>query len=144
MASSAIQWQLWQDEAQAGWIDEVQTALSGVETANSSQLQAALSNVSTASSSIPEVSAVTPADLRAWSPDDPSEWLARMDSGQNLSSRLGSLLGQLEVLTVGRDAGEVGQIMAVTGSLNGQLIPLTVLQNIDYRASILSLSLIHI
>ena len=138
MASSAIQWQLWQDEAHAGWIDEVQSALSGVETANSSQLQAALSNVSTASSSIPEVSAVTPADLRAWSPDDPSEWLARMDSGQNLSSRLGSLLGQLEVLTVGRDAGEVGQIMAVTGSLNGQLIPLTVLQNIDYRASILS------
>ena len=138
MAGYALQWQLWQDDAQAEWILQVQNALSDVESAHSTQLQAALNNVTEAASFVPEPTSLTPEQLRAWSPDNPSEWLSRMDSGQNLSSQLGALLGQIGGLTADRDANETGQIMAVTGPLNGQLMPLTVLQNIDYRGAVLS------
>jgi predicted RND superfamily exporter protein len=138
MAGYAIQWQLWQDAENADWIPVFQSALLEVQTANSSQLQSALSNLSAASQSMPQTGEITPEQMRAWSPGDPSEWLPHIDEGNNLSAEIGALIGQMNGLTADRTASESGQIMAVTGPLNGQLIPLSFLQDIDYRAAILS------
>ena len=138
MAGHALQWQLLQDSQNSDWIDVVSLALTSAQDANSSELPSALSNVSVASASIPIVSAITPEQLRNWSPEEPSEWLERLDSGDNLSQEIGGLLGQMENLLIGRTPAEIGQIMAVTGPMNGQLIPLSVLQEIDYRAAILN------
>mgnify|MGYP001236649099 CR=1 FL=1 len=138
MAGYALQWQLWQDSENAGWTVAVQTALSQVQSANASQLDQALANLTTASTGIPEVSAVTPEHLRAWSAENPNEWLTRMDSGTNIAPVLGSLVGQMDGLTAERSQDEQVRILSVTGPLNGQLIPLLVLQEIDYREAILS------
>jgi predicted RND superfamily exporter protein len=137
MAGYAIQWQLWQDAENADWIPVFQSALLEVQTANSSQLQSALSNLSAASQSMPQTGEITPEQMRAWSPGNPSEWLPHIDEGNNLSAEIGALIGQMNGLTANRTASESGQIMAVTGPLNGQLIPLSFLQDIDYRAAIL-------
>ena len=138
MAGYAIQWQLWQDAENADWIPVFQAALLEVQTANSSQLQGALNNLSAASQSMPQTGEITPEQMRAWSPGNPSEWLPHIDEGNNLSSEIGALIGQMNGLTADRTASESGQIMAVTGPLNGQLIPLSFLQDIDYRAALLS------
>ena len=60
-----------------------------------------------------------------------------MDSGANLSPQLGAMLGMLDAATDNRSAPQIGQIMAVTGPMNGQLGLLSGLQSIDYRAAIL-------
>ncbi|MCH1422177.1 MAG: MMPL family transporter [Candidatus Poseidoniaceae archaeon] len=138
MAGYALQWQMWQDVESGTWIPAFQSALLDIQMANSSQLPSALENLTTASQSLPEVSELTPEQLRAWSPQNPSDWLSRIDEGSNLSSEIGALIGQLNGLTANRDPAEIGQIMAVTGPLTGHLIPLSVLQDIDYREAMLS------
>ena len=138
MAGYALQWQMWQDVESGTWIPAFQSALLDIQMANSSQLPSALENLTTASQSLPEVSELTPEQLRAWSPQNPSDWLSRIDEGSNLSSEIGALIGQLNGLTANRDPADIGQIMAVTGPLTGHLIPLSVLQDIDYREAMLS------
>ena len=138
MAGYALQWQMWQDVESGTWIPAFQSALLDIQMANSSQLPSALENLTTASQSLPEVSELTPEQLRAWSPQNPSDWLSRIDEGSNLSSEIGALIGQMNGLTANRDPAEIGQIMAVTGPLTGHLIPLSVLQDIDYREAMLS------
>ena len=138
MAGYALQWQLWQDVESGTWIPAFQSALLDIQMANSSQLPSALENLTAASESLPEVSELTPEQLRAWSPQNPSDWLSRIDEGSNLSAEIGALIGQLNGLTANRDPAEIGQIMAVTGPLTGHLIPLSVLQDIDYREAMLS------
>lgn len=138
MAGYALQWQLWQDVESGTWIPAFQSALLDIQMANSSQLPSALENLTAASESLPEVSELTPEQLRAWSPQNPSDWLSRIDEGSNLSAEIGALIGQLNGLTANRDPAEIGQIMAVTGPLTGYLIPLSVLQDIDYREAMLS------
>ena len=138
MAGYALQWQLWQDVESGTWIPAFQSALLDIQMANSSQLPSALENLTAASESLPEVSELTPEQLRAWSPQNPSDWLSRIDEGSNLSAEIGALIGQLNGLTANRDPADIGQIMAVTGPLTGHLIPLSVLQDIDYREAMLS------
>ena len=136
MASTAMQWHNLQDEdSAADWISEMYVAISGVANSNNSTLQSSLDILSTTSNSIPSPSVITSEELRAWEPDSPSEWLDRLDSGNNLTVELGALVGQLNALIQGENASEIA---AVSGPISGKLGLLTGLQSIDYRSMMIS------
>ena len=139
-AGQAMQWMVLHDEDSAQtWLPALQSAVVEVLMANDdANLSAALSNLSSASLSVPDVQPVTPERLLAWDAGEPAVWLPRMDSGANLSDELGALMGQLASSTENRTPAQAGQIMAVTGPLQGQLGPLLGLQSVDFRAAILS------
>ena len=136
MASAAMQWHNLQDEESAAdWISEMYIAISGVANSNNSTLQSNLDILSTTSDSIPSPSVITAEELRAWEPESPSEWLGRIDSGNNLSADLGILIGQLNALNQGENASEIAM---VSGPISGKLGLLMGLQSIDYRSMMVS------
>lgn len=137
MAGYAYQWQRYQDPMSADWIAPVESAIGSVLTADNDSLGQALGNLSAAAEAIPSASEMSGADLINWNAGTPSEWLLRLDNGANLSSHLGAMLGMLELTTTNRSGAQIGQIMAVTGPMNGQLGLLSGLQSIDYRTAIL-------
>ena len=137
MAGYAYQWQRYQDPMSADWVAPFESAIGGVLTADNESLSQALGNLSLAAESIPSASEMNGTDLMNWDAGAPSEWLLRLDNGANLSSNLGAMLGMLEATTANRSGAQIGQIMAVTGPMNGQLGLLSGLQSIDYRAAIL-------
>ena len=137
MAGYAYQWQRYQDPMSADWIAPLESAIGSVLTADNDSLGQALGNLSAAAEAIPSASEMSGADLNNWNAGTPSEWLLRLDNGANLSSDLGAMLGMLEQTTTNRSGAQIGQIMAVTGPMNGQLGLLSGLQSIDYRAAIL-------
>ena len=137
MAGYAYQWQRYQDPMSADWIAPLESAIGSVLTADNESLGQALGNLSAAAEAIPSASEMSGADLINWNAGTPSEWLPRLDNGANLSSDLGAMLGLLELTTTNRSGAQIGQIMAVTGPMNGQLGLLSGLQSIDYRAAIL-------
>ena len=139
-ASNAMQWMALQDNLTAeGWLGGLQGAITGVMMAqDDTNLSAALSDLANASGQVPAVEPVTSERLRAWDAGEPSEWLHRLDTADNLSARLGPLMGLLEGLTEARTPSQVGQISAVTGPLMGQLGPIMGLQSVDFRAAVLS------
>lgn len=137
MAGYAYQWQRYQDPMSADWIAPVESAIGSVLTADNDSLGQALGNLSAAAEAIPSASEMSGADLINWNAGTPSEWLLRLDNGANLSSDLGAMLGMLELTTTNRSGAQIGQIMAVTGPMNGQLGLLSGLQSIDYRTAIL-------
>jgi len=138
-ASQAMQWMALQDRSTATpWLDEVQTAATAVLTADDGNLTDALSNLSQAAALVPAVEPVTPERLLNWNAEEPEAWLSRMDEGTNLSEDLGQLMAHLTVMTANRTPAQAGQILAVTGPLQGQLGPLIGLQDIDFRAAILT------
>ena len=137
MAGYAYQWQRYQDPMSADWIAPLESAIGSVLTAENDSLGQALGNLSAAAEAIPSASEMSGADLNNWNAGTPSEWLLRLDNGANLSSDLGAMLGMLELTTTNRSGAQIGQIMAVTGPMNGQLGLLSGLQSIDYRAAIL-------
>lgn len=137
MAGYAYQWQRYQDPMSADWVAPLESAIQSVLTADNDSLGQALGNLSAAAETIPSASEMSGADLVGWDAGTPSEWLPRLDSGANLTGNLGAMLGMLEMTTVNRTGAQIGQIMAVTGPMNGQLGLLSGLQSIDYRAAIL-------
>ena len=139
-AGQAMQWMALQDETTASiWLTDLQSAAVEVLMASDeANLSSALANLSNASLAVPSVEPVTPERLLAWNPSEPAAWLARMDTGNNLSEELGQLMGQLSAMTQERTPEQTGQILAVTGPLQGQLGPIAGLQSIDFRAGILS------
>ena len=139
-AGQAMQWMALQDETTASiWLTDLQSAAVEVLMASDeANLSSALANLSNASLAVPSVEPVTPERLLAWNPSEPAAWLARMDTGDNLSEELGQLMGQLSAMTQERTPEQTGQILAVTGPLQGQLGPIAGLQSIDFRAGILS------
>ena len=137
MAGYAYQWQRYQDPMSADWVAPLESAIGGVLTADNESLSQALGNLSLAAESIPSASEMNGTDLMNWDAGAPSQWLLRLDNGANLSSNLGAMLGMLEATTANRSGAQIGQIMAVTGPMNGQLGLLSGLQSIDYRAAIL-------
>lgn len=140
-ASNAMQWQVLQDETTASiWLEPLQQAVIEVLSAQGQEnLTAALSNLSVAAQAVPTVEPVTAQRLASWDAGTPGEWLPRLDSGANLSDELDALTGQLQSASAGRNSSaEIGQIMAVTGPLQGQLGPLLGLQSVDFRSAILS------
>lgn len=137
MAGYAYQWQRYQDPLSADWVVPLQSAIGDVLSADNDSLSQALSNLSTAAEAIPSATEMSGADLRNWDAGTPSEWLSRLDGGANMSNDLGTILGMLEMTTTNRSGVQVGQIMAVTGPMNGQLGLLSGLQSIDYRGAII-------
>ena len=139
-AGQAMQWMALHDEVSAeAWLPSLQSATAEVLMANDeANLSAALSNLSQAASDVPEVQPVTTDRLLSWDPQDPAVWLPRMDTGANLSDELAEVMGQLASMTQNRTPAQQGQILAVSGPLQGQLGPLVGLQSVDFRAAILS------
>lgn len=136
MASSAMQWHNLQDiDSASVWISEMNSAIEGVANSNNSTLASNLEILSTASNSIPSPSQITAEELRSWEPGNPSDWLDRLDSEDNLSSLLGLMLGDLNALNQGENASEIG---AVAGPISGKLGLLIGLQSIDYRSMMIS------
>jgi len=138
-AGHAMQWLALQDAYTAdAWLGQLQGAVVGVLTADDDNLTAALTNLSEAALLVPAVEPVTAERLHAWEVGEPATWLPRLDNGTNLSNDLGAIMGQLEGVSTGRTPAQVGQIMAVTGPLQGQLGPLMGLQSVDFKGAILS------
>ena len=136
MASSAIQWHNLQDAfTAADWISEMNSAILNVANSNNSTLQLHLDTLQIASTSIPSPGIVSAEHLRSWEPSDPSIWLERLDSGDNLSQSLVAMLGQLNSLNQGPNASEIAE---VTGPITGKLGLLNGLQSIDYRSMMIS------
>ena len=136
MASAAIQWQNLQDEELASdWITEINSAITGVTNSNNSTLQSNLDILSDSSNSIPSPKVITAEELRAWEPGTPTEWLNRLDSGNNLIVELELMMGDLNALMQGENAV---QIAAVSGPISGKLGMLMGLQSIDYRSMMVS------
>ncbi len=136
MASSAIQWHNLQDTYTASaWISEMNSAILNVANSNNSTLQVHLDILHSTSNSIPSPSVVSAEHLRAWEPSDPTTWLERLDSGDNLSQSLGTMLGELNGLNQGPNASEIS---GVTGPIAGKLGLLNGLQSIDYRSMMIS------
>ena len=136
MASSAIQWHNLQDAfTAADWISEMNSAILNVANSNNSTLQLHLDTLQIASTSIPSPGIVSAENLRSWEPSDPSIWLERLDSGDNLSQSLVAMLGQLNSLNQGPNASEIAE---VTGPITGKLGLLNGLQSIDYRSMMIS------
>ena len=61
-----------------------------------------------------------------------------MDTGDNLSDELGSVMGLLSSMTENRTPAQIGEIIAVSAPILGQLGPIVGLQDVDFRAAILS------
>ena len=139
-AGQAMQWMVLQDKSTAAlWLNDVQVSALEVMTAtDDDNLSAALNNLSAAAAAVPAVEPVTPERLLAWDATEPAAWLARLNDGENLSGDLGQLMAHLSSMTENRTPAQVGQILAVTGPLQGQLAPLMGLQSVDFRAAILS------
>ena len=138
-AGQAMQWLALQDETTAEmWMPGLEQAIIQVLMSDEANLSAALDNLTAAGASIPPVQTVTPERLLAWDAGEPAAWLARMDSGANLSDELGAVMGQLASMSEGRTPSEIGQILAVSGPIQGQLGPLIGLQSVDFRGAILS------
>ena len=138
-AGQAMQWMALQDGATAAvWLDGIQSATAEVLAADDANLTNALSNLSLAAALVPPVEPVTPERLLNWNASEPAAWLNRMDGGTNLSGDLAQLMGQFASMTENKTPEQAGQILAVTGPLQGQLGPLMGLQGVDFRAAILS------
>ncbi|MBL6734231.1 MAG: MMPL family transporter [Candidatus Poseidonia sp.] len=138
-AGHAMQWLALQDATTAEvWLQPLQVSVTEALMATDDNLSSALANLSSAAALVPPVELVSAERLAAWDPGQPAEWLPRMDTGNNLSDELGALMGQLQAMATGRTPQQSGQIMAVTGPLQGQLGPLMGLQSVDFRAAILS------
>ena len=136
MASSAIQWKNLQDPLTASsWITELELAIDAVAASNSSNLTSNLANLSAAASGIPSPKVVSGEELRNWQPGDPEVWLARLDSGENLSSNLQDFSTDLTNLIQGPNSSEIA---TVTGPISGKIAALTSMQSIDYRSLMVS------
>ena len=139
-AGQAMQWMALQDKATASsWLELAHAASIEVLLANDdANLSAALSNLSQAALLVPTVEPVTAERLLDWDAGEPAAWLARMDTGDNLSADFGRLMAHLSSATDNRTPTQIEQILAVTGPLQGQIGPLFGLQSIDFRAAILA------
>ena len=132
MASSAIQWQKLQNPAGAElWISELGSAITAIQDIENESLSSHLSNLTQASNGIPSPSIVTSEELRDWQPEDPTVWLERLDSRDNLTSDLQLISSNLNALVQGPNASEIAMVI---GPILGKIGALTGMQTIDYRA----------
>ena len=136
MASSAIQWHKFQDSQTASiWIAELDAAIADVDPFDNENLSSSLSNLTTAATAIPSPGIVSAEELRNWQPEDPTMWLERLDSGENLLSDLQNLSTDLTNLIQGPDSSEIAMSI---GPISGKLGALNGMQSIDYRSSMVS------
>jgi len=136
MASTAMQWQRYQDPVTASqWVGKLNADIGAVLAANNTTRQGALDNLTSSGQMIPVPSQISAGELRNWSADNPEEWLARIDAKQNLSSDVSVMIGQLNSLQQGEFAGE---ITPVSGPVIQKLGAIMGMQSIDYRAMLIA------
>lgn len=138
-AGQAMQWMTLHDaETASAWLPQLHAASVDVLMADGENISAALTNLSEAAMHVPQVEPITHDRLLAWDAGEPAQWLPRMDTGDNLSDELGQLMGLLSSMTENRTIAQLEEIMAVSGPIQGQLGPIMGLQEVDFRAAILS------
>ena len=136
MASSAIQWHKFQDHQTASvWIAELDAAIAAVDPFDNENLSSNLTNLTSAATAIPSPGIVSAEELRNWQPEDPTMWLERLDSGENLLSDLQNLSTDLTSLIQGPNSSEIAMSI---GPISGKIGALNGMQSIDYRSSMVS------
>ena len=136
MASSAIQWHKFQDSQTSSiWIAELEAAIADVDPFDNENLSSSLTNLTSTATSIPSPGIVSAEELRSWQPEDPTMWLERLDSGENLLSDLQNLSTDLTNLIQGPNSSEIAMSI---GPISGKLGALNGMQSIDYRSSMVS------
>ena len=136
MASSAMQWQMYQDPVNAQvWISNLESSISEVMGSNNSTLQTALNSLNLSVQSIPSPGMVSAEQLRNWDAQEPEDWLKRIDENQNISLNISALNGQFATLMQQVNDSEASIISGIGLQKLGVL---TGLQAIDYRELIIS------
>jgi len=144
-ASAAYGWSMMVDPNDAEWLDQIDEAYVLVYSSNgdniSSNLDLALNTTLAVPMTMPTVNAT---NLRSWSPAD--DWLDRLDSGENRTSRLETAMGRIigmNQITVGSGfAGDDPQlsskIAALQGAYGGVMGFHSAMQEIPYRDLIIA------
>ncbi|MEE2984856.1 MAG: MMPL family transporter [Candidatus Thermoplasmatota archaeon] len=136
MASAAISWQMMQDPVLAlTWITPLQNSISLVSNSNNSTISESLEQLELASLQIPEPSLVTSQMLRNWDAGNPSEWLERIDAGQNISANLFSIGSQIENLL---ELSNNSNLTVIVGQISAKLGALIGMQSLDYRSQLIA------
>ena len=138
-ASSVIFWQKVQDPQSDNWSAGVSSALQSVLDANESTLNSAVGTAMASIATIPSANAPTSTEISAWSPEDPTTWQSRMDSGVNNSEQTAQLLDLVSALSTNRTPEELALIAPLQGAAMGSLIPINELQAIDLRSIMLTM-----
>jgi len=133
LASSAIFWQRTQDPSNDNWSDSLESSLLAVLAANSSELSTAITSAQNALSGVPSVYSPDASELNSWEPGVPSEWLSRLDSGENNSEKISVLIGLSGAIMSNRTTEEVNQILPLHLAAFEHLIPLNEIQKIDIQ-----------
>ena len=143
-ASSVMFWQQIQDPDSDTWSTGVETALMNVVMSDDENLSSTVGIAMAAIASIPSVDYPNSTVLDQWSETKsvrgtPSEWQARMDSGENNTDTIGMLIGMASGLTDGRTTEQNATIAPLQGQLMGALSPLNALQDLDIKSSMMSM-----
>ena len=143
-ASSVMFWQQIQDPGSDTWSSGVEAALMNVVMSDDENLSSAVGTAMAAITSIPSVDYPDSTVLNQWSETSsvrgtPSEWQARMDSGDNNADTINNLIGMVSGLTDGRAIEQNMTIAPLQGQLMGALSPLNALQNLDMKSSMMSM-----
>ena len=143
-ASSVMFWQQVQDPVSDTWSTEIETALMNVVISDDENLSSNVGVAMAAITSIPYVDYPDSSVLNQWSETSsvrgtPSEWQARMNSGENNADKIDILIGMVSGLTEGRTTEQNATIAPLQGQLMGALLPLDALQDLDIKSSMMSM-----
>ena len=138
-ASSVILWQRVQDPGSDTWSMQIEQALIEVSMADDENLSAVVSSAIAALSVIPSTSHVSAEELLTWSPGNPQDWQARIDSGANNEEAISSLMATTLSLSENRNETQAALIAPLQAEAMSSLSPIQAMQGIDLRAPIMGM-----
>ena len=138
-ASSVILWQRVQDPGSDTWSMQIEQALIEVSMADDENLSAVVSSAIEALSVIPSTSHVSAEELLTWSPGNPQDWQARIDSGANNEEAISSLMATTLSLSENRNETQAALIAPLQAEAMSSLSPIQAMQGIDLRAPIMGM-----
>ena len=138
-ASSVIFWQQVQDPGSDDWSESVETALMNVVTSDNENLSNAISEAIIALEKIPSTEYPDAEELDQWVVTNPRDWQTRMDAGENNEDKIIKLIGVVSGLTENRNDSQNASIMQLQGQAMASLSSLNALQDLDLRASMMSM-----
>ena len=139
-AGSVLFWLNTQDPVTTQkWRDQLSMHLANTTSASEENFTTALSDLQEAVNAVPIPMAPSADDLHNWNPGNVTEWQTRIQTGSNISTELGVLLGQIQALEQSREnTTGAGVVVATTGPLRGVLGTYIGLQNIDHFGNLIS------
>ena len=85
LASSAMQWLMYQDPVNAEkWMVNLSQAIAEASVADNETINDSLNNLSYAINDIPSLITINGSTLKNWDTGNPTEWLPRLDDGLSL------------------------------------------------------------